>query len=339
MGVPAFFALIFLLFAAVELDTPTAFGQTGEQLPPHTPPTLPINELGVGQQAVANPQVRLTQEPNLMPQPEAQPILKDGLCNQLDYARDQAATIKGYGDWLKKYVDVRSELQNYEQTQEELVNKIRMGLKDSDTLKKSLGNYDGKGGDKNGGRVWSMLAVTKASLASQIRVSSDQFKNAQGWWNNSDDLQGKDMLVASYQSSVLGGFVTTIRVSDTVWGPQLLVDTYQRSEDNSDGTPAMVTTVSGLFDSGRPKQFIRTRSGTKIPKGVPTIDDYLSLKDTRYARCVAKPAQAQAAPLALQQAVTTEATMVTASAVKREAPAPLEAPFKRDPQQGANPAH
>src|SRR5581483_447660 len=172
MGPASFFALIFLLIAAVQLQSPSAFGQTNAAQAP---------------QATGDP----AQNPNLPtidddvgPQQATQPAGAAKLCGQLDFL--QANEKSNYVAWLAEY-QRRSELLKQEKAkQAELIGKLVAKMKDqTDLLKQKLDRSDLSKADPMNGRmncsstpIWSSV---KDSIKARLAPAIGAYAASKGW--------------------------------------------------------------------------------------------------------------------------------------------------------------
>jgi hypothetical protein len=320
MGTPSLFALIFLLMAAIQLSSPQAFGQSGgqngqsAQNGPAAPPTAQgDNRADPGN---ALPLTGQNPDPSAAGAQSAQPADSSKLCTQLDFL--QASEKDNFNKWHDEYARKTNVLKAAQLKQAELIPKLVARMKkQTDLLKQELDGRDVSKADPATGRmagaqvpIWdSVKDGIKAVLQPEIKTYAD----SQGWKERNEKYTGDglDYGVDAYVYDVTSGdpknptkdtMVTTVNLSDTKNGPELIVSTYFRDNskyeepgklmvDPATGmpmkgirpmvttdplTPRGVTTYNRLF-TGVQADAIRTQDGIDIPdtKTMPTETDYL----------------------------------------------------------------
>jgi hypothetical protein len=337
MGAPSFLALIFLILAAIQLQTPVAFGQ---EPGPSQMPTIngsPQQVPGTtGEQALPG----VLQGQANLPALPATPACTDDLRLQWNLAQKNEAVQTKYTEAASAFTHARDKFESYFSFQKKLVSEIR----------DAMGSGDGLGGDVKGladkdvtagGRIDRLQPSLKQGLVQQIKKAADAFAKSknEGWDDYSHGAGDKDQLVAAYKKadtlSYHKGMITTIHFADTKWGPQIYIDTYSEWENPGEGNPAMATTVANLYDKAEPEQDVRSQTGLSFEKGkLLSPQEYLVATNPKFAPCAATPAQAappqvSTQPLALKHVTTGQPEVVNASLAKPVMPGQAVMPHHR----------
>jgi hypothetical protein len=283
MGAPSLLALIFLLAAAIQLQTPTAFGQEQEK-----------------GQITGNPNEQPGQDSVTPPLPSA-PSAPKLPCDIYKFLDTDLAT-QEYGAWTqetgKRLEILKARLSIHQELMDKLAQALRPNALDKNAYDEILANrakaIQSQGIDESklaeGGRLGAGLTMDadpKSQLKDKLMKVANDFMAQQGFVSNGWPKDGKlsDHYVgtykrkqgrterfvrsisdtaADYEWTRPDGVTLTIRLAETRWGTQLYIDSYlddpthSYADMNTKEAPGHGWFADKTFTQGLPRMLTST---------------------------------------------------------------------------------